>query len=40
MVLLGIILMIFAPEIWLGALLFVLGVALELVGITLEHKPK
>jgi Zn-dependent membrane protease YugP len=40
MVLLGIILMIFAPEIWLGALVFSLGVVLELVSISLEHKTK
>lgn len=38
MVVVGIALMLLAPEIWPGALLFGLGVALELVGIALEHK--
>ena len=36
----GAILMFLAPEVWQGALLFALGVVLELVGITLEHKAK
>lgn len=39
MVVVGIALMLIAPEIWPGALLFALGIALELVGIALEHKP-
>jgi membrane-bound ClpP family serine protease len=38
MVVLGAILMLIAPEVWQGALLLVLGVVLELVGIALEHK--
>lgn len=37
-IVLGAILMIFAPEVWPGALLLILGVVLELVGIALEHK--
>lgn len=40
MVVLGVILMLLAPEVWQGALLLVLGVVLELVGIALEHKAK
>jgi len=40
MVVLGAILMLFAPEGWLGALLLIFGVVLELVGIALEHKAK
>lgn len=40
MVALGAILMLLAPEVWPGMLLFVLGIALELVGIALEHKAK
>jgi hypothetical protein len=40
MVVLGVILMLFAPGIWPGALLFILGVVLELLGIALEHKAK
>ncbi len=36
----GAILMFLAPEVWQGALLFALGVVLELVGITLEHKAE
>ena len=40
MVVLGAILMLLAPEVWPGALLLVLGVVLELVGIALEHKAK
>ena len=38
MVALGIALMLFAPDACEGALLFVLGVVLELVGIVMEHK--
>ena len=37
---LGAILMFLAPEILQGALLFSLGIVLELFGITLEHKDK
>lgn len=37
MVLLGAILMFLAPEVWPGALLFALGVIIELIGISLEH---
>ena len=40
MVVLGAILMLLAPGVWPGALLLVLGVVLELVGIALEHKAK
>lgn len=36
----GAILMLLAPEVWPGALLFAAGVVLELVGITLERKAK
>jgi len=38
LVALGAILMFLAPEAWPGALVLILGVALELVGIALEHK--
>lgn len=40
MVVLGAALMILTPEAWPGALLLILGVALELFGITLEHRAK
>ena len=40
MVVLGGILMFLAPEVWQGAVLFALGVVLELFGIALEHKDK
>lgn len=40
MVVLGGILMFLAPEAWPGALVLVLGIVLELVGIALEHKAK
>ena len=40
MVVLGAILMFLAPEAWPGALVLILGVVLELVGIALEHKNK
>ena len=40
MVALGAILMLLAPEVWQGALLLVLGVVMELIGIALEHKAK
>ena len=40
MMLLGAILMLLAPEVWQGALLFAFGVALELIGIALEHRAK
>jgi len=39
-ILLGAILMLLAPEVLPGALLFVSGVILELVGIALERKAK
>lgn len=39
MILLGGLLMLLAAEVWQGALLLVLGVVLELVGIALERKP-
>lgn len=38
MVIVGMALMLLAPEIWLGALLFAVGVVIELVGIALERK--
>lgn len=38
MVVLGIILMLLAPEVWWGALVLILGVVLELAGIALERK--
>ncbi len=34
----GAILMLLAPEVWPGALFLTFGVALELIGIALEHK--
>jgi type IV secretory pathway VirB2 component (pilin) len=37
LVVLGAILMFLAPEAWPGALVLILGVVLELVGIALEH---
>lgn len=40
MVVLGAILMFLAPEAWPGELVLILGVALELAGIALEHKAK
>ncbi len=40
MVVLGALLMLLAPEAWPGALLLILGVAVELLGIALEHKAK
>ncbi len=36
----GAILMLLAPEVWPGALFLTFGVALELIGIALEHKTK
>ena len=38
MVVLGAVLMFLAPAVWPGALLFGVGVILELIGITLEHR--
>jgi len=38
MVVLGAILMLFAPEIWAGLLVLILGIVLELAGIALGHK--
>ena len=40
MVVLGALLMLLAPEAWPGALLLILGVAVELLGIALERKAK
>ena len=40
LVALGAILMFLAQEAWPGALVLILGVALELAGIALEHKAK
>jgi drug/metabolite transporter (DMT)-like permease len=39
-VVLGAAVMLLAPEAWPGILLLILGVALELFGIVLEHKTK
>ena len=38
LVVLGAVLMFFAPEAWPGALALIMGIALELIGISLEHK--
>lgn len=38
LVVLGGVLMFLAPEMWVGAVLLGLGVAVELTGIALEHK--
>lgn len=40
MVVLGAILMFLAPEVWPGELLLILGIAVELAGIALEHRTK
>jgi len=40
LVVLGAVLMFLAPEEWPGEVILILGVALELVGIALEHKRK
>ena len=40
MVVLGALLMLLAPEAWPGALLLILGVVVELLGIALERKVK
>lgn len=40
LVVLGAMLMLFAPEAWPGALVLILGVVLELFGIALEHRAK
>ncbi len=40
MIVLGAVLMFLAAEPWPGALLFALGILLELAGITLERKAK
>jgi hypothetical protein len=37
-IVLGALLMLLAPELWPGALLFVSGIVLELAGIALERK--
>jgi membrane-bound ClpP family serine protease len=39
-IVLGAVLMFLSPETWPGGLLLCLGVALELVGIALEHRTK
>jgi len=36
----GAALLILTPKTWPGALLLILGIALELVGIALEHKSE
>jgi drug/metabolite transporter (DMT)-like permease len=38
LVVLGAVLMLLAPEIWAGLAVLVLGVAVELAGIALEHR--
>jgi hypothetical protein len=38
LVVLGGVLMFLAPEVWTGLAVLVLGVAIELAGIALEHK--
>ena len=40
LVILGGVMMFLAAEVWQGAVLFILGVVLELVGITLEQQDK
>jgi Zn-dependent membrane protease YugP len=40
MIILGAILMLLAPEVWPGALLFAAAIVLELIGIALERKAK
>lgn len=40
LVVLGAIMMFLAPDVWPGALLFALGVVIELIGIRLEHNAK
>jgi len=37
---LGALLMWFAPEVWWGLLLLAVAIALELIGIALEHAAK
>ena len=38
MVVMGALLMLFAPEVWAGLLLLILGAILEVAGIALAHK--
>ena len=38
MMVLGAVMMFLAPEVWQGAVLFALGLVLELLGIALERK--
>lgn len=38
LVALGAVLMWFAPEVWSGAVLLAVGIALEIAGIALEHQ--
>lgn len=40
MVIMGVILMVFAPNLWAGVLVFFLGVILELLGAAIERKTK
>lgn len=40
MLVLGAVLMFLAPEVWQGAVLFALGLVLEILGIALERKSK
>lgn len=39
LIVLGGALMYLAPEVWFGLLVLVAGIAIELAGIALEHKP-
>jgi fatty-acid desaturase len=38
LIILGGALMFLAPEVWAGVLMMILGVAVEMIGITLDHK--
>ncbi len=40
MVVVGAALMTLTPETWPGAILLIIGIAVELLGIALEHKSK
>jgi len=38
LVVLGAVMMFFATEVWAGAVLLVLGITLEVIGIALKHR--
>lgn len=40
LVVLGGILMLLAAEVWTGMIVFIIGAAVELAGISLEHKSR